>query len=148
MTSIDQAFIKAFARRGRRPSNESASADSALPSQADQPTGELRVDPSVAETAKVWVDPIEDQLLRADAPSEDAVPQPHHQVAHQRITPSEHFRSEFVFGTVADQEPTESVDDNPIIEELEEQTVLNFAFDTYRIAGYISPKKKHISVVF
>lgn len=37
---------------------------------------------------------------------------------------------------------------NVSIEELEEQSVLNFSFDTYRIAGYISPKKKHISVVF
>jgi hypothetical protein len=37
---------------------------------------------------------------------------------------------------------------NVSLEELEEQTVLNFSFDTYPIAGYISPKKKHISVVF
>jgi hypothetical protein len=37
---------------------------------------------------------------------------------------------------------------NVSIEELEEQTVLNFSFDTYPIAGYISPKRKHISVVF
>lgn len=37
---------------------------------------------------------------------------------------------------------------NVSIEELEEQTVLNFSFEKYPIAGYISPMKKHISVVF
>lgn len=38
--------------------------------------GSLQLDQSVASTAQIWVDPIEDQMARADHPSTD-VPRPH-----------------------------------------------------------------------
>ena len=38
--------------------------------------GSLQLDQSVASTAQIWVDPIEDQMARADHPSTD-IPRPH-----------------------------------------------------------------------
>jgi Mrp family chromosome partitioning ATPase len=85
---MDQAFVKAFARRNRsgqdqagqasrgnnqQPRSESETAP--LPGSTVEP-GSLQVDRSVASTAKVWVDPIEDQIARADIADLD-VPKPH-----------------------------------------------------------------------
>jgi Mrp family chromosome partitioning ATPase len=102
MSSFDQAFVQAFARRSRssqgRPRqaagnaptakqasgtstpnapSESADIDSASPesmSYLDQ--GSLTVDASVAGTAQIWVDPIEDQIARGDV-ADTSVPKPH-----------------------------------------------------------------------
>ena len=76
---MDQAFVKAFARRTRGAQNQPVPAEPvARPEQADvnAEPGSLQVDRSVASTAEVWVDPIEDQIARADQPS-NQIPSPH-----------------------------------------------------------------------
>ncbi len=83
MSSFDQAFVKAFARRNRsavtesrqtqRQSKQAGSAPTINP--IDEP-GSLKVDRSVANSAQVWIDPIEDQIARADS-ADPAVPKPH-----------------------------------------------------------------------
>ena len=83
MSSFDQAFVKAFARRNRSAGNQVAAnpvavkqAESApIVKPVDEP-GSLQVDRSVANSAQVWVDPIEDQIARADT-ANPAVPKPH-----------------------------------------------------------------------
>ncbi|MGI9473985.1 MAG: cellulose synthase operon protein YhjQ/BcsQ [Rubripirellula sp.] len=86
----DQAFVKAFSRRrpSRGPAPESqvandqtnenpvAPAESGDVRQVDVEPGSLQLDQSVASTARIWVDPIEDQIARADQAMNE-VPQPH-----------------------------------------------------------------------
>lgn len=85
MTSFDQAFVKAFARRNRSTVTRGATPPEAAQPEAgpvagtnpiDEP-GSLNVDRSVASSAQVWIDPIEDQIARADV-AEPVVSQPHH----------------------------------------------------------------------
>lgn len=73
MSSNDQAFVKAFARRNRTERTEQRRP---APSPATAQDS-LTVDQSVAETAKIWVDPIDDQVVRADAAADAVVPKPH-----------------------------------------------------------------------
>ena len=68
MSSLDQAFVKAYARRvHRRP----ADAQSPPAKHADAAAnfvddGTLHVNHSVADSTQVWIDPSEDQQIRAD----------------------------------------------------------------------------------
>ncbi len=95
---MDQAFVKAFARRNRRsnrgsgtrlPASEPVASPSSPPVASSTPVnsveetvrlvrepGSLQVDQSVASTAQVWVDPIEDSIARADE-GVSALPRPH-----------------------------------------------------------------------
>lgn len=83
MSSFDQAFVKAFARRNRSAASQVAAkpvavkqAESATTVKPVDEPGSLQVDRSVANSAQVWVDPIEDQIARADT-ANPAVPKPH-----------------------------------------------------------------------
>ena len=83
MSSMDQAFVKAFARRNQSGRNQSGGnqpgGNQVGPAPAASPLDELgllKVDRSVAGTAEIWVDPIEDQIARADIAEFD-VPKPH-----------------------------------------------------------------------
>ena len=89
---MDQAFVKAFARShrpGQNPPNDirleaKESADSPpgvvrppqRPDRIAETPGVLQVDRSVAQTTKIWVDPMEEQVARADLGDPD-VPRPH-----------------------------------------------------------------------
>ncbi len=92
MSSFDQAFVKAFARRNRSAANQVAAKPVALKQAESAPTvkpldepGSLQVDRSVANSAQVWVDPIEDQIARADI-ANPAVPKPHIDSASDPVT--------------------------------------------------------------
>lgn len=68
MSSLDQAFVKAYARRVH---NRPADGQSPATGPADSASsfvddGTLHVNHSVAESTQVWIDPIEDQQIRAD----------------------------------------------------------------------------------
>jgi Mrp family chromosome partitioning ATPase len=83
MSSFDQAFVQAFARRNRSAGKQVAANPAAVQQAESAPTinpgdepGSLKVDHSVASSAQVWVDPIEDQIARADV-ANPAVPKPH-----------------------------------------------------------------------
>ncbi len=102
MSSSDQTFVKAFSRRKRAaeshpnassmPTGQPAAGEhvnSDMPSSAAGPQkesdgqsesnlqpGELHVDPSVAQSASVWVDPIENEMARVD-PGVNELPKPH-----------------------------------------------------------------------
>ncbi len=88
MSSIDQAFVKAFARRQTADVNTAendvqipATKRAAVQVQPSRPverpkTPSMRVDPSVADTTSVWIDPIEDRILKAQHPHENVVPRP------------------------------------------------------------------------
>lgn len=90
---MDQAFVKAFARRNRPAPLQAgdsqaaaagahhASAAASLPNgqrDTNMPsgTGQLHLDQAVAGTAPVWIDPNVDQFSRADTATGD-VPRPH-----------------------------------------------------------------------
>ena len=98
MSSIDQAFVKAFARRNR-PSQTASSNETKRP-QPDQttrpkPTTEapierrvlpakplqhsecLRIDPSVDASVELFSDPSENRLVRVDSLRRDVIPSPH-----------------------------------------------------------------------
>lgn len=111
MSSFDQAFVQAFARRSRSaqrrprqvvgsqvtddPQTNIQSTESLGPTAPVEPVdvgsanhlpsqeslhqlrqGSLTVDASVAGTAQIWIDPIEDQVARGDAAAV-SVPKPH-----------------------------------------------------------------------
>lgn len=85
MSSFDQAFVKAFSRRNRSSAGRvTQTPDTAKPNAGtvasinpnDEP-GSLKVDQSVADSAKVWIDPVEDQIARSDT-ADSVVPEPHH----------------------------------------------------------------------
>lgn len=83
MSSFDQAFVKAFSRRNRSAASQVAANPEAVRQAGpvrtinpiDEP-GSLKVDRSVTNSAQVWIDPIEDQIARADSADPD-VPKPH-----------------------------------------------------------------------
>ncbi len=81
MSSFDQAFVKAFARRNRSAGNrsvgnrvvanpETAKQVVSVPriNPVDEP-GSLKLDRSVANSAEIWIDPIEDQIARQTVPT-------------------------------------------------------------------------------
>jgi Mrp family chromosome partitioning ATPase len=86
---MDQVFVKAFSRRrlaeSENQTERHASQDDAAATKASESEqvltpigdlGSLQVDLSVAETAEVWVDAVENQIARADQPRLD-IPRPH-----------------------------------------------------------------------
>lgn len=76
MSSIDQAFVKAFSRRNRGTNSPEAPVE--LPPTepvSSEEVGSLKLDPSVSSSASVWVDPIENEIARAD--QSDTVRKPH-----------------------------------------------------------------------
>ncbi len=84
---MDQAFVKAFARRNRsgrdqsdQPATTEPTTSAPVTKVTDEP-GSLKVDLSVAGTAEVWVDPIEDQIARADY-AQFGLPKPHVESPH------------------------------------------------------------------
>ncbi len=84
MSSMDQVFVKAFSRRrlaepdrdARRqaPQQDATQAPGELDSESQ--LGSLELNRSVAGTAEVWVDTVEDPIARSDQASHD-VPMPH-----------------------------------------------------------------------
>ncbi len=99
MASIDQAFIKAFARRSRPARGETALTDSSS-KESSQTSDDLRADHATAETTTIWIDSIQERTLRGDAAVDNVVPQPHHVPPIAPINPADHFRSDYVFGDV------------------------------------------------
>ena len=99
MASIDQAFIKAFARRSRPARGETALTDSSS-KESSQTSDDHRADHATAETTTLWIDSIQQRTLRGDAAVENVVPQPHHVPPIAPINPADHFRSDYVFGDV------------------------------------------------
>ena len=94
MSSIDQAFIKAFARRNRSShpgsvttahpdaaSGKPSAGATPLPSKAQKGTAPqndfLRVDPSVDSSVELWTDQNEPRLVRVDSLKNDPIPAPH-----------------------------------------------------------------------
>ena len=85
MSSMDQVFVKAFSRRRLAESDRDVRRQPAQPHEviqtsadldSDSQFGSLELNHSVAGTAEVWVDPVEDQIARPDHASCD-VPKPH-----------------------------------------------------------------------
>ncbi len=85
MSSIDQAFVKAFSRRNRA---AHLAAEPPSPAPIDQEElGALKLDPSVAASATLWVDSAEDTILRSDSPAVIA-PKPHLEAVNESATSS------------------------------------------------------------
>lgn len=85
MTSIDQAFVKAYARRNQtdhKPQGAGTTADDGSPDD-----GSLHINHSAAGTASVWVDSAGGPRLRNDPPGGDT-PKPHVDLAPQPDTAS------------------------------------------------------------
>ena len=88
----DQAFVKAFSRRrrsskgqvagqqvGKRPAVADTTESFVIEDSSNSSSPELgavQLDQSIAATAQIWVDPMEDQVARADRPMPE-VPRPH-----------------------------------------------------------------------
>lgn len=104
MSSIDQAFVKAFARRNRSsqlaspsappsPGTEAippASARETPPRAAQGSQGHndfLRIDPTVDASVEITLDPQEERLVRLDAQQSEPVPAPHAPPKTQQIRP-------------------------------------------------------------
>ncbi|MFK8115487.1 MAG: cellulose synthase operon protein YhjQ/BcsQ [Rubripirellula sp.] len=116
MSSNDQAFVKAFSRRNRpeRSGRPQATADvekqvvapvpeiQRIQRPASEP-GSLTVDQSVADSTQVWVDPIEDQVVRADVSTTD-VPKPHLDLASPQAP---------------ERKPSTPNDDQPVVRSLQ-----------------------------
>ncbi|TWU50852.1 Septum site-determining protein MinD [Rubripirellula tenax] len=79
MSSNEQAFVKAFARRNRNIDSKQPPIDKAVAKVSSAP--ELTLDKKVAGTATIWIDPIEGEMARGDA-AQSAVPRPHVEPAH------------------------------------------------------------------
>lgn len=108
MSSIDQAFVKAFARRSR-PTRDASQTSAEKSNSENQDVGQLQVDPSVSQTAKVWIDTDGDRMLRTDAAAEHIVPEPH-VLEPTPIRPAEHFRCDYVFGAIEEVLPTDETE--------------------------------------
>ncbi len=156
MSSIDQAFVKAFSRRSRTASPETvvpqepvsvpeetvAESVSSTEAQPVQDPGSLKVDPSVAQSASVWVDPIESEIARADSP-DSQVPKPHivsgnapisasvssqQTTLDQRIESLQHIHTAYAVATFTDDpavgtglpvvvdDPAEPPQDGPLVQ--------------------------------
>lgn len=94
MSTLDQAFVKAFARNRQPQSGDRAATDRSAEmtktavevtkstaagrqTESDhKPNGSLVVDPSVAGSAIVWIDEHEGQQMRADMAASPTVPRP------------------------------------------------------------------------
>ena len=73
MSSMDQAFVRAFSRgRMATPNQPNERPAEASPVEPEEETGSLQLDRSVAGSAEVWVD----QIARADQANEE-IPRPH-----------------------------------------------------------------------
>lgn len=73
MSSMNQAFVKAFSRRHATEDKQQATT---LPVAATPQPGVLKVDPSVADLAAVWVDDKDAEIARADV-AESGLRKPH-----------------------------------------------------------------------
>jgi Mrp family chromosome partitioning ATPase len=80
MSTIDQAFVQAFARRNRRPSNSATTSTLKQRASVSRATESVEHH-SVEKKSAHWVDPAKDSLLRAEAASNPIVPPPHIQAA-------------------------------------------------------------------
>jgi Mrp family chromosome partitioning ATPase len=118
MASIDQAFIKAFARRSRPARGEAALTDSSS-NQTSQTSDDLSTDSANAEAATIWIDSTQERTLRGDAAVENVIPEPHHVPPIAPINPADHFRSDYVFGDVkqiiSPPESSEVEPDEPVV---------------------------------
>ena len=74
MSSIDQAFVKAFARRNQ---TYRRAAETAADASRMEDEGMLEIDHSVVETTELWIDSDDDKVIRADAERSSVVPRPH-----------------------------------------------------------------------
>lgn len=104
MSSIDQAFVKAFARRNRSsqlasPSTPTSPGTEAIPPASARETPPkaargsqghndfLRIDPTVDASVEITLDPREERLIRLDAQQNEPVPAPHAPPKTQKIKP-------------------------------------------------------------
>ena len=96
MSSIDQAFVKAFARRNQthRRADKPASDD-----------GVMEIDRSVAETTDLWIDSEDDKVIRADVERGGSVPRPH--LAPDPATPAANAAAESAAAENATQPSTD-----------------------------------------
>lgn len=107
MSKIDQAFVKAFARRQIADVNQ-AQASVVIPPSTDRSpsamsrlhaTGNasIRIDASVAESADVWIDETTGQWAHADSPH-SPVPKPRFNESGGKLAP-ESFASEYAIAS-------------------------------------------------
>lgn len=78
MTTSDQTFVKAYARRQQALRGEASAAsqpgdDSPRPAAQDEL---LQIDDSVAQSTMLWIDQAEGERMRADQPQSPVVPSP------------------------------------------------------------------------
>jgi Mrp family chromosome partitioning ATPase len=77
MSSMNQEFVTAFARRDQARQSVARSNQTAPRTTAtNEEIGSLTLDPSVADTAQLWVDAAESQIARTDIAQTDP-PEPH-----------------------------------------------------------------------
>ena len=82
MSTIDQAFVQAFARRNRRDPNDSKvriSSPSIVQQNVGQVENTVRSD---SAQATHWIDPAKDNLLKMESSAATAVPNPHFPTAN------------------------------------------------------------------
>lgn len=130
MSSIDQAFVKAFSRRNRGESPRQQPSPQPVELTVVAEPGSLKVDPSVAQSASVWVDPVENEIVRADS-SDAVVPKPHvapgdthvsvssvssDSEMDERIESLQHVHTSFASGAVS-QEVADSLQIPVIVDE-------------------------------
>ncbi len=113
MSSIDHAFVRAFARR-TRPSRDTSGQHANPVESANREAGQLQSDPAAAEGADVWIDGDGKQLLRSDTAADSTVPNPHLGPAPP-IRPAEHFRCDYVFGAVKEIPATEADEESEVV---------------------------------
>lgn len=90
MSSTEQAFVKAFARRNRI--NDTPTETPSVPSTTEA-VGDQQVADSVASTTSLGIDPIEEQVVRADI-ADPNIPKPHVDSATTQRHPAERSMTE------------------------------------------------------
>ncbi|QDV65397.1 tyrosine-protein kinase family protein [Crateriforma conspicua] len=76
MSNIDQAFVKAFARRQTAEVNQ-AENPVEVPTLKRSSDRSIRVNRSVAEQTSLWIDASEDRIVHAERAHQETVPPPH-----------------------------------------------------------------------
>ncbi len=83
MSSTEQAFVSAFARRNRNVDKPVESVARSSSGSSDR-QGRAGAETRVVESTNVWVDPVADQVVRADA-ADNAVAKPHFEPERTKV---------------------------------------------------------------
>ncbi|WP_168564243.1 division plane positioning ATPase MipZ [Crateriforma spongiae] len=147
MSNIDQAFVKAFARRQTAEVNQ-AENPVEVPTLKRSSDRSIRVNRSVADQTSMWIDASEDRIVHAERAHQETVPPPHCRSIGEppaatpvdvpaepknRITsPPDHL------GEATPADETSSVAAESIASEIEpDNTAAEFSFEsTYAIASF------------